>query len=559
MEGDAGLQRSLRLGDILVGQGVVTEAQLARSLRFQSETGARLGEVVTQFGYASPAQLGEALAWQSMYGLSALAELLPNPSVCRVLTENFCRARLVLPVDFDSDRCLLMAMVDPGDVATIDDVRLITGMQVRAVAATRAAIGEAWDIVFAERAQMEGLEEVQQVEAGPSDREAAGYETVVSLVEKILVTAIRRKATDIHFEPAAERTFVRLRVDGVMHPLMEIRSSIKRGVVSRIKVMADMDIAERRVPQDGRASLRIDERSVDLRIASIPTVFGEAVTVRILDDHGSPLSLVALGMEEEELAVFREVIKRPWGEILITGPTGSGKSTTLYAGLQEVNDPSLKIYTVEDPVERRMPGIVQSQTQPMIGVTFASMLRSLLRSDPNVIMIGEIRDQESAMIATEASLTGHLVLSTQHTNDASSALTRLLEMGVPAYLIASTLELVVAQRLARRLCPRCKETVKLSKAQMSEEDRAFLGVDATTVAKATGCSACYNSGYSGRIGLFEVLVITKDIRRLMLDHASVDDIREHARSTGVRSVRDDGLRKIFAGLTTLEEVQRVTI
>ena len=545
MDDNKELQLSLRLGDILVGQGVMTEAQLARSLRFQGETGARLGEVLTHFGYVTPSQLSDALAWQSLYGLSAVAELLPNPDVSGVLTENFCRARLVLPIDVDSDHSLIMAMVDPGDVATIDDVRLITGMQVRPVAATRAAISEAWDVVFANRAQLEGEEAAAVAQAGPSDREVADYGTVVSLVEKILVTAIRRKATDIHFEPAADRMVVRLRTDGVMHPLTEVKGAIKHGVISRIKVMADMDIAEKRVPQDGRASLRIDERVVDLRIASIPTVFGEGVTVRVMDDHGTALTLPGLGMDDEELAVFREAIKRPWGEILVTGPTGSGKSTTLYAGLQEVNHPGVKIYTVEDPVERRISGVVQSQIHAAIGVTFASMLRSLLRCDPNIIMIGEIRDHETALIATEASLTGHLVLSTLHTNDAPTALTRLLEMGIPGYLIASTLELVIAQRLARRLCPRCKETVKLSQADMTLEDRAFLGAEATSIAKAVGCSACFNTGYSGRVGLFEVLPITRDVRRLILDCATVDQIREHARISGFPANRITQIRNII--------------
>jgi len=559
MDNEEELKRSLRLGDILVGQGVMTEAQLARSLRFQSDTGARLGEVVTHFGYVSPSQLSEALAWQSMYGLSALAELLPNPNVSHVLTENFCRARLVLPVDVDSDNALLLAMVDPGDVATIDDVRLITGMQVRAVASTRLAISEAWEVVFAGEARLEVQNRDEESQSGPSDREVAEYETVVSLVEKILVTAIRRKATDIHFEPAAERTTVRVRADGVMHPLTEIRGAVSKGVVSRIKVMADMDIAEKRVPQDGRASLRIDDRLIDLRIASIPTVFGEGITIRVLDDHGALLTLPALGMDEEELAGFREGVRRPWGEVLITGPTGSGKSTTLYAGLQEVNSPGIKVYTIEDPVERRIPGIVQSQVHPAIGVTFASMLRSLLRSDPNIIMIGEIRDNETAMIAAEASLTGHLVLSTLHTSDASTAITRLLEMGLPAYLIASTLELVVAQRLARRLCPRCKEVVSLKEAEMTLEERAFLGVDATTIARPVGCNHCYSTGYSGRVGLFEVLPITREIRRLILEHATVDTIRDAARAAGVHSLRDDGLRKVLAGVTSIEEVQRVTV
>jgi type IV pilus assembly protein PilB len=560
MEGNPELHRSLRLGDILVGQGVLTEAQLTRSLSYQSETGARLGEVVTKFGYVTPAQLGQALAWQSMYGLSALAELMPNPNVSRVLTENFCRARLVLPLDFDSDRSLLLAMVDPGDVGTIDDIRLITGMQVRAIAATRGAISEAWEVVFANRARLEveGEGETRE-ETGPSDSEVAEYETVLSLVEKILITAVRRKATDIHFEPAADRMVVRIRTDGVMHPLTEVRANVKQGVISRIKVMADMDIAEKRVPQDGRASLRLDERMIDLRIASVPSVFGEAVTIRILDDQGAPLTLSSLGMDEDDQAVFRAAVRKPWGEVLITGPTGSGKSTTLYAGLQEVNTPEIKIFTVEDPVERRMKGIVQSQIHAAIGVTFASVLRSLLRSDPNIIMIGEIRDKETATIAAEASLTGHLVLSTLHTSDAPTAATRLLEMGLPGYLIASTLELVVAQRLARRLCARCKAEVRLSEGDMTAEEREFLGPEARIIARAVGCKHCYNTGYSGRIGLFEVLPITREIRHLILEHATADAVRDQARAAGVGSLREDGLRKVLAGVTTIEEVQRLTI
>ena len=552
------LHGSLRLGDILVGQGVMNEAQLSRSLDYQKETGARLGEAVISLGLATADQLRDALAWQSMYGLSALAELLPNPDMTRVLTENFCRARLVLPLDTDSDRSLLMAMVDPGDVGTIDDVRLITGMQVRAIAATRGSIVEALEAVYGSRSRLEIAEGSASEPAGPSEREAAEYETVVSLVDKILATAVRRKATDIHFEPTAEKMVVRVRTDGVMQRLTEVKRNVRQGLVSRIKVMADMDIAEKRVPQDGRATIRLDDRNIDLRIASIPSVFGEAVTVRILDDQGAALTLPSLGMEDHELALFREAVKKPWGEILITGPTGSGKSTTLYAGLQEVNNPDIKVYTVEDPVERRIPGIVQSQVHSAIGVTFATLLRSLLRSDPNIIMIGEIRDRETALISAEASLTGHLVLSTLHTSDASSAVTRLLEMDLPGYLIASTLELVVAQRLARRLCSRCKETVDLTKENMTLEEREFLQVDATQIAHPVGCKHCYGTGYSGRVGLFEVLPVTKEIRRLVLEHATAGAIREEARSTGVTSLRDDGRRKVMAGVTSIEEVQRLT-
>jgi len=319
-----------------------------------------------------------------------------------------------------------------------------------------------------------------------------------------------------------------------------------------------MDIAEKRLPQDGRATFKSNGGNVDLRIASIPTVFGENVTIRLLEDGESAITLETLGMEEDQLALFRKALQRPWGEILITGPTGSGKSTTLYAGLEELNKPNVKIYTVEDPVERRIPGIMQAQVRPNIGLTFASMLRSLVRSDPDIIMIGEIRDQETALISTESSLTGHLVLSTLHTNDAPTAITRLMEMGLPGYLIASSLELIVAQRLARQLCPRCKESVLLTEANITEEERLFLGANDAPVWRAVGCKYCFGTGYSGRIGLFEVLPVTRDIRRLILEHATADEIRDHARAMGVNPLKEAGRLKVLAGLTTIEEVERVT-
>jgi type IV pilus assembly protein PilB len=428
--------RNLRLGDVLVEKGVITEAQLGLSLRYQSETGARLGEALAQLGFITSEQLKDALAWKDIYGLSSFGELLPNPSASRLLTEKFCRARPVLPIDFDGRGALILAMVDPADVITVDDVRLITGMETRAVATTLAALSEAWEFVYAVRGQL-GTDRADLEPTGPSDREAAEHEPVVALVDQIITTAIRRRASDIQFEPQADRMAVRMRVDGILYHLTEIVDESKRGVVSRIKILGDMDIAEKRLPQDGRATFRLDEGSIDLRIATTPAVFGENVTIRLLDDRLVPLSLEDLGMGEDQLALFRETIKRPWGEMLVTGPTGSGKSTTLYAGLAEINDSKVKIYTAEDPVERRMPGVIQSQVRPNIGLTFASLLRSLVRSDPDVIMIGEIRDYETALVATESSLTGHLVLSTLHTNDAPTAIARLVEMGLPAYLVAS--------------------------------------------------------------------------------------------------------------------------
>ncbi len=552
--------QGMRLGDILVDREVISAEQLAEAVRFQSDTGARLGEALSQLGFITPVELHEALAWQSSYVVSGFGELLPHPQASRLLTEKFCRTRGVLPVNFDGERALILAMIDPADVLTIDDVRLITGLEVRAVVTTLASIREAWDLVFTGQGRLEGGHiPVETVE--PEERKAAEHDAVISVVDDVILTAMRRKASDIHFEPQENGIAVRLRVDGILYPLTTVGGELKLGVVSRIKILGDMNIADKRLPQDGRATFRSDEGSIDLRIATVPTVHGENVTIRLLDDRGTMVTLEQLGMAEHELALFRQAIKRPWGEVLVTGPTGSGKSTTLYAGLAEINSPKVKIYTVEDPVERRIVGVTQSQVRANIGLTFASLLRALVRSDPDIIMVGEIRDHETAIIATEASLTGHLVLSTLHTNDAPTAITRLSEMGIPPYLIASALELVVAQRLARRLCDRCKETVTLTEAEMTEEERNFLGAGIGTaqVVRPVGCARCYNTGYSGRVGLFEVLPVTREIRRLILDDASADQIRDQAVAEGIRGLREDGRLKVLAGLTSIAEVLRVTM
>jgi type IV pilus assembly protein PilB len=552
------IRRTMRLGDVLIERGVITETQLKNSLEYQWTTGARLGEALVQLGYVTADQIATALTWQDTYGLSAPIELIPDPSAVGLLAERFARTRQVLPLQFNGVGALVLAMVNPSDVPTIDDVQLVTGFEVVPVVATSAALNDALDLVYSSRGRLERPGRPEEKAHGPSDREVAEYKTVVSLVEDILAAGMRQRASDIHFEPQADKMLVRARVDGVLHPLTEISKEIKDGVVSRIKILADMDIAEKRLPQDGGATFRADGRSMDLRIATVPTVFGENVTIRLLDDRMLNITLERLGMGEHELSIFRKALRRPWGEILITGPTGSGKSTTLYAGLEELNSPGVKIYTVEDPVERKMPGVLQSQIKTNIGLTFPSMLRSLVRSDPDIIMIGEIRDHETALIATEASLTGHLVLSTLHTNDAASAVPRLMEMELPAYLIASALECVVAQRLARHLCPRCKKMVTLTPENMTQEEKGFLGVTEATVARAVGCTACFRTGYSGQIGLFEVLPVDGDIRRLILDHSSADEIRAQALSAGMRTLRENGRQKVLTGATTIEEVQRVT-
>ncbi len=559
MQSTIGVSRNLRLGDILVEQGIISKDQLGESLQYQKETGARLGEALTELGYVTPAQLEQVLSWQSAYGIDAVTEIIPNPSALGVLTEKFCRARRVFPLDFDRTGALILAMVNPADVVTIDDVSLITGLEVVTVTMTHAALNDALAVIYSQRGRLECAPPDDDTRGNAEVREMAEYGKVVSLVEEIIGAAIRQGASDIHFEPQADRMVVRVRVDGVLHQLTDVRKELKDGVVSRIKILGDMDIAERRLPQDGRATFRAEGRSVDLRIATIPTVFGENVTIRLLNNESTKITLEEIGMGEGELLLVRKALKRPWGEILVSGPTGSGKSTTLYAGLEELNHPGIKVYTVEDPVERQMPGILQSQVRANIGLTFASILRSLVRSDPDVIMIGEIRDHETAQVATEASLTGHLVLSTLHTNDAASAITRLLEMGLPAYLIASALECVVAQRLVRCLCPHCMKTVTLKPGEMTEAEREFFGKSAVSIAEPVGCNYCFSTGYSGRTGLFEVLPISREIRTLILNHASADELRDQTRREGTKSLLDDGRRKVLAKITSVAEVERVTV
>jgi type IV pilus assembly protein PilB len=548
----------LRLGDILIEQGVITEHQLNESLYYQKQTGARLGDSLVALGHATADQIAAALSWQGTYGLTALCEINSDPCTAELLTEKFCRARRVLPIRFNSRGTLVLAMVDPNDILTVDDVRLITGCEVSPVPVTLEGFEEALFALYGQKKRLESASAEERETDGPSSREMAEYEGVISLVNDILATAVRQEASDIHLEPHAEGLVVRIRIDGMLHHITDIRKEIKDGVVSRIKILGDIDIAEKRLPQDGRATFHLDDNAVDLRIATVPTVFGENVTIRLLNDRRQKLSLEDVGMEGKDLSLFRAAIRQPWGGVLITGPTGSGKSTTLYAGLEELNQPGVKIYTVEDPVERVIPGIMQSQIRPIIGLNFASMLRSLVRGDPDIIMIGEIRDRETALIASEASLTGHLVLSTLHTNDAASAVTRLLEMGLPPYLISSGIVCIVAQRLARRLCPRCKQTVIVEPDSMSPRELKLLGPVQAEISRAVGCKNCFNSGYRGRVGLFEVLPVDAELRELILSQASADRLREHAVRMGMRTLREDGRRKVLAGLTTAEEVERLT-
>ena len=456
----------------------------------------------------------------------------------------------------------MLAMVNPMDVLTIDDVQMMTGLKSCLSSPPPGVLDEALGSPCTRtRARMGSPPAPAEKQEGASDVEVAKYGTVIALLEEILTAGMRQGASDIHFEPQEDGMVVRLRVDGVLHPLTEIRSEIKDGVVSRIKILADMDISERRLPQDGRASFQMEDRSTDLRIATIPTVFGENVTIRLLDDRMFNITLDDFGMGDHELPTFRKALNRPWGEILITGPTGSGKSTTLYAGLEELNNPARKIYTVEDPVERKMPGILQTQIRANIGLTFASMLRSLVRERPGRHRRHEVRDPgprdgpdrdrsgaDRASGALDPSHQRRRVGHRQAPGDGDASRT----------CIASALECVLAQRLARKLCQRCKMMVTLTPEGMTKGERQFLGVTEAVIARAVGCNHCFGTGYSGRIGLFELLPVDLDIRRLILENATAIDIRDKALSAGMRTLREDGRLKVLAGVTTIEEVERVT-
>ena len=393
-----------RLGTILVQRSNLTENQLGRALSYQSESGARLGEALMKLGYVTDEQLAEALAAQKRLSMVHLGDILPDPRAVSLLTERFIRVRRVIPVDFDRE-ALILAMVDPLDVVTLDDVRVITGLEVVPVVATTSGFAETVELVFSNKGALTVGDDGEETTPHrlARDRRYAEDTSVVTLVNDILNTALKRRASDIHFEPQLYEMGVRIRVDGVLHTLTNVANDLKGGVLSRLKIMGDMDIAEKRLPQDGRATYRSPDQTVDLRIASMPTAYGENITIRLLDESMFKISMEELGLGDNELVLFRQALSRPHGQILITGPTGSGKSTTLYAALDELNKPTVKIYTVEDPIERKMPGILQSQVRPTIGLTFASTLRSLVRGDPDIIMIGEIRDLETAMIATEAS------------------------------------------------------------------------------------------------------------------------------------------------------------
>jgi type IV pilus assembly protein PilB len=520
---------------------------------------------MVSLGFVSEAELAQVQAQQLKLDYIELTERDVEPGVVGLVPERVLRRHRAVPLRIDHARRLVVAMSDPADIHALEDLRIASGYQVAPVVATEEDIRRTQAKIFAIGEQVTKLlEEAAGDDVGGQVELDLGVEAhpdekpIIRLVSSVLQRALGDGASDIHIEPRAEALTVRFRVDGVLREVLTIPPKLQSGVIARLKILGDLDIAERRLPQDGRFSVKMAGQKVDLRVVSLPTVHGEKIVLRLLDTSSVEVKLDKLGFARRTLVRYEETFRKSHGTILVTGPTGSGKTTTLYATLAELNTPEKNIVTVEDPVEYRMPGINQIQVNLRAGLTFASGLRNLLRSDPDIIMIGEIRDYETAKISVEAALTGHLVLATLHTNDAPAAVTRLTDMGVEPYLTASAIDCVIAQRLARRLCERCKQPAEIEEEILQSMQFPFEHLEGGDLRfhRAVGCKRCGGSGYRGRIGIYELLVITKSIRDLILRRASTDEIVHVAEEEGMVHLREDGLLKAAQGITTIEEVLR---
>ncbi|MBU4321205.1 MAG: type IV-A pilus assembly ATPase PilB [Nitrospinae bacterium] len=599
-----------KLGQILIASGVITEEQLNEALKLQKRGGGRLGTNLVKLGHLTEDKLVTFLSKQ--YGMSAidLAEYKIDSSVLKLITADMAKKYMIMPLT-RTGATLTVAMADPSNVFAVDDIKFMTGYNVEVVIATESALINAITTYYggkgAAQPQAQAAQKAMKLEAKDytlSDTDITGEEEegsfgegptvdvdefdrivgdalddvehvteedmlgargeieepIVKLVSGILINAIKIGASDIHIEPYENSVRVRYRVDGVLALAMNLPLRIKNSVVSRLKIMAKLDISERRLPQDGRIKLRLGKKKeVDFRVSILPCLFGEKTVMRILDKASLQVDLTKLGFEEEALQKFLECLNKPYGMILVTGPTGSGKTTTLYSALNYLNKPNINIMTAEDPIEYNFLGINQVQMKEEIGLTFASALRSFLRQSPDIILVGEIRDFETAEIAVKAALTGHLVLSTLHTNDAPSSVSRLMNMGIEPFLVSSSVILIMAQRLARKICKECeKEEEKFPLPTLIS--LGFSEEDARTVKcyRGKGCSVCNNSGYKGRIAFYEIMVVNEEIRKLILEGASATDLKKAAIRGGMKTLRMSGLTKVKEGVTTIEEVLRVT-
>jgi type IV pilus assembly protein PilB len=597
-----------KLGQLLISANIISEEQLREAMTLQRKEGGRLGANLIKLGYLNEEKLVAFLSRQFNVPAITLSEYKIDTSVLKLIPYEIARKYLIMPVA-RVGATLTIAMADPTNVFAIDDVKFMTGYNVEVVVSGETSIlntisqhykgktdtlvatkkktskqsikakdytlsdgelpedeltstieeGLMVDVDEFDKVVGEALDDVEVVEETDEDVVKEVERPIVKLVNGILINAIKEKASDVHIEPYETSLRVRQRVDGVMYTVMNLPIKIKNAVTSRVKIMANLDIAERRLPQDGRIKLKLGKkREIDFRVSTVPCLFGERTVLRLLDKSNLQVDLTKLGFEDESLKQYMDALEKPYGMMLVTGPTGSGKTTTLYSGLHYLNKVGVNISTAEDPVEYNFLGINQVQVKEDIGLTFAAALRSFLRQDPDIIMVGEIRDFETAEIAVKAALTGHLVLSTLHTNDAPSTISRLLNMGIEPFLVAASVILIASQRLARLICTECKEEVKVPVPALV--DLGFSEEEAQTIQcyKGKGCSACNNSGYKGRIGLYEVMPLYEELKEMILEGASADELKKTALRLGMKTLRMSGLAKIKKGLTTIDEIVRVT-
>lgn len=562
-----------RLGELLVREKLITTDQLKKAIEEQRSSGGRLGYNLAKLGYVNEKDLTTFLSKQ--YGIPAvdLATTEIDPEIIKQIPQDVANKYQVIPIS-RTGSTLVIAMADPSNIFAIDDLKFLTGYNIDSVVASEAAIKDAIEKYYSsheeemllgdvltefDESEMEIVHDEEQVDVNDL-KKAVEDAPVVKLVNLILTDAIKRGASDIHVEPYEKSFRVRYRVDGVLSEFMKPPLKLKNAIVSRIKIMSSLDIAERRLPQDGRIKLKMGkDKEMDYRVSVLPTLFGEKVVMRLLDKSNLQLDMTKLGFEEKALKDFKDAIEKPWGMVLVTGPTGSGKTTTLYSALSELNKITDNISTAEDPVEFNLAGINQVQMHEAIGLNFASALRSFLRQDPDIIMVGEIRDFETAEIAVKAALTGHLVLSTLHTNDAPSTVNRLLNMGIEPFLIASATNLILAQRLARKICKDCKQEIHVPPQALidigitPEEAKSFKCFH------GKGCATCGGTGYKGRIALYEVMPLTDNLKELVLNGASSAELKRGAIKEGMKSLRMSGITKLKEGVTTIEEVVRATM
>lgn len=559
------------IGQVFLERGLIDEEELRTALNLQADSREKLGKMLVDLGYVSEKDCLSVVSEHLQVEVISGADYPPAPVLENILSHRFMKQCKFVPVALDNN-VLTLAMTDPIDSATIDSVRLATGYEVRTVLGAESEIMDVIERLYGSSAStlgriIEGIDEgnlenlADEIEDIEQLKDLASEAPVIRLVNLLISRAIENRASDIHIEPFEKDLKVRYRIDGILHDVESPPKKLKAALISRVKIMSKLNIAERRLPQDGRIKLKVLGRDIDLRVSTSPTIYGESVVMRILDKSNSNLyDIRRLGFPEDSLKDFELLVRRPHGILLVTGPTGSGKTTTLYSALDTINLPDKKIITIEDPVEYQMDGINQIHVNPQIGLTFASGLRHIVRQDPDVIMVGEIRDLETAGIAIRAALTGHLVFSTLHTNDAPSAITRLVDMGAEDYLIASSLLGVVAQRLVRVICPHCKTEVH-PVAEMLDEI-GYRRVDGQKgperFFEGQGCEKCSNTGFIGRIGIYEIMIMNDDVRKLTIGKADSNQIRRKAIEHGMRSLREDGWIKVRKGITTISEVLRVT-